>query len=353
MSIKTNYKDINGNDLGDIFMPLTDNSGIGYNTGYKDISGNDFSVLFLPLGTNYQLPSNTNYKISTGQDLKNIFAAYPVFDASGTFTYTVDSNNNYTVIFTGNGTISFNYECVINIIAVGGGGGGGGGENKYLNSPNIAAGGGGGGGGIGILNNFTINQTKKKYNIIIGLGGEGGNGSNRGNYGGDTSFTDIDLSNYLTATGGGYGVGNFSGSYGGYGGTANSIYQIVSYSSAVGGQGYNKNSEGLIFTPENGSAIIPSLISNPINLSNGTTLYFSGGGGGGNYNAQNYNAYAGGKSGFNGNGGTAGGNVLVNGEKAFSVGSGGGGGGCPSVSRSKSYGGNGANGIVYVYFTYP
>lgn len=86
MSITTNFKNPSGNDLGSIFMH---SSGLGYDTGYRDINGTNFSQLFMPLGLYSPYPYQTNYKISNGNDLNTIFASanQPVpFAATGTYT---------------------------------------------------------------------------------------------------------------------------------------------------------------------------------------------------------------------------------------------------------------------------
>jgi hypothetical protein len=349
MSIRTNYIDMSGNDLGSIFMPLNGNQNIGFNTNYKDMSGNDFRYLFMPLGSYSSIPYNTGYSCNvsgTITDLKNVFAALPIFTATGIYTSSVDTSGNYVIIFTGNGTIKFNFDININVIAVGGGGGGGGGQNKNYGSVGISGGGGGGGSGIGILNDFMI-QINYLYEITIGIGGIGGPGNLDGQNGGNTILNDLSNTNYLTATGGRGGGGYYTGSASGIGGTASSNYTITTYTSANGGHGYDS-----VTSAQNGSAISPLM---PITLPNEEQLYFSGGGGGGIYiNSVDY-AYFGGNAGLNGLGGIAGGNNVNSGDgqNASSYGSGGGGGGCPLIVTTQTYGGTGANGILYIYFQYP
>jgi hypothetical protein len=265
------------------------------------------------------------------------------FITTGTSSYTVDSNCNYLVTFTGNGTITFTSSLNINIIAVGGGGGGGGGSNNQAGNLTESAGGGGGGGGVGILNSFTV-STGTVYNISIGTLGLAGSGNNGGNDGGNSSFKDSFSTNYLTATGGGAGKGHFLGCFGGFDGSANSINAITTYSGANGGNGYQTSPSSIA---QNGSNIVPGMPIGP--LPNGSTYSFSGGGGGGVYTSTFY----GGLAGLNGSGGTLGAYTSpFNGQNASSYGSGGGGAGCPAVPGTPSNGGVGANGIVIIYFTY-
>jgi len=87
------------------------------------------------------------------------------FTASGTFSYTVDTNCNYTVTFTGSGTIIFNSNNQVNYTVTGGGGKGGNGPNG--GPTNSASGGGGGGGGGTNIGNFTP-VLSTTYTITVG-----------------------------------------------------------------------------------------------------------------------------------------------------------------------------------------
>ena len=98
------------------------------------------------------------------------------------------------------------------------GGGGGGGSGGIGNSGNefTAGGQGGGGGGISIAS-FSMSALGATEVVIVGVGGQGGAGvssetnadGNPGTSGGASSF-----GAHVTAGGGGYGAGGFTGSYG-------------------------------------------------------------------------------------------------------------------------------------------
>jgi len=266
------------------------------------------------------------------------------FTSTATYSYINDTNCNFVITFTGNGTITFNNIYDINVIAVGGGGGGGGGSHNHDGYTTLTGGGGGGGGGVGILNNFNV-TSGVNYSINIGAHGVGGSGNNAGGPGGDSSFKN-GTTNYLTAYGGLAGGGYFTSPTGGLGGTATSITSITSYNGGNGGDGYQN--EPNPFTPTSGSNTTPAMPIGPI--PGGSTYYFSGGGGGGVF----VSTYLGGLAGNNGTGGAVGGNSVTNGQSALSssYGSGGGGGGCPLTNNTPSFGGAGNQGVIIIYFTY-
>ena len=285
--------------------------------------------------------SNTFYVASLSNTIESTLSNSIItnnipFSITGGGSFVI-TNGIYTVTFISNGTITFYCSKNINVIAVGGGGGGGGGSNAESGSITKSGGGGGGGGGIGILNLFTITQGMI-YDIIIGTGGKGGKGKNQGAKGTDSLFKDI-TTNYLKSLGGGGGTGQFAGISGGAGGNASSTLSIISYNGGNGGNGFGN------ISPTSGYNTTPVMPIGP--LPNGSTYSFSGGGGGGIYTT----TYRGGLAGLNGIGGLLGGNSVTTGQSATSYGSGGGGSGCPETLETVDFGGNGANGIVIIYFS--
>ena len=290
----------------------------------------------------FYITSVSNTSESIKSNIVSFYKPFP-FTSTATYSYITDSNCNFIITITSNGTITFNDSFPINIIAVGGGGGGGGGSNNHDGYTTLSAGGGGGGGGIGILNIFGI-TSGTSYSINIGNRGNGGDGNNAGGPGGDSYFKN-GATNYLTASGGLAGGGFYTGTSGGLGGTATSITSITSYNGGNGGTGYQ---DGTI-AATSGSNTTPAMPIGP--LPNGTLYYFSGGGGGGDYTSS---TFKGGLAGNNGIGGTYGANSVTDGEPASSssYGSGGGGGGCPPSNNTPSYGGDGTQGVVIIYFTY-
>lgn len=242
------------------------------------------------------------------------------------------TNNYYTLTFNSTGSITFDYNFYVDMLAIGGGGGGGGSnaQNNYR-----GGGGGGGGGGIGVLLNAYIEPGT--YSIIVGTGGSGGKkgiyeyndygqGVLPGASGGETKISkNNDTSNYLTATGGTGGKTYYQNSLGGISGTSTSSYTnngFYNYNTANGGNGY-KNMNSVY---SNGTANISSTSIKPDILKN--IAFNSGGDGGGQFNNSNGN-----------NGNTFGS---------------GGGGGAYSLDNVKSYtGGKGGDGIVIIKFKYP
>ena len=80
-------------------------------------------------------------------------------------TYTVDSNCNYIVTFTGNGNITFHISNLVDYTVTGGGGKGG--DGPQGGTTNAAGGGGGGGGGGTNINTFTP-AISTPYTITVG-----------------------------------------------------------------------------------------------------------------------------------------------------------------------------------------
>ena len=229
------------------------------------------------------------------------------------YTYT---NNIVEITFNQSSIITFNCPIAnIYILCVGGGGGGGGSGNNY--------GSGGGSGGIGVVNTSIVSGNI--FNITVGVKGFGALDQQKGTSGTSSSVYN-GISNVITSTGGGGG-----NTIGGAAGTSSSIYTLTSYNGGAGGT----------YITENGF----SLNISPITML--TNFLYGGGGGGGGFNGggQSGNLSIGGlknNSSQGYNGGSA---------NSLSYGSGGGGGG----NKSGDYynGGNGANGVVIIQFTYP
>jgi hypothetical protein len=89
----------------------------------------------------------------------------PFTTTGGPLSYTVDSNCNYIVTFTGSGTIIFNNTNLVNYTVTGGGGNGGNGPSG--GGANAAGGGGGGGGGGTNISSF-VPTISTSYTITVG-----------------------------------------------------------------------------------------------------------------------------------------------------------------------------------------
>ena len=263
----------------------------------------------------------------------------------------------------GNGTITFFKDTTMYITIVGGGGGGSGG---YLDTPNslYLSGGGGSGGSSGTYSIKVYANDVHTYNV--GNGGLGGIGNLAGSDG-DNSYINFggeSVGNIITATGGNIAGGSNTENIGGSTVEPPIITgeNIIINEESNGGSGGN----GVYNVPGNGTS--GSTNSTPLLYINTTTQTYLGSGGGGASasSTQNPPTTAGnGGSGGNGNtGGTVGsGNDTTtptggDGLNATIIGAGGGGGGQPGTnSRDNSgnyitYGGNGAIGAIYIWFTY-
>jgi hypothetical protein len=328
MTIITNFKDPSGNDLGSIFMPLAGSTTLS-NTGYSDTSGNDFSQLFMPLGTYIPLSYLTNYRISNGNDLKAIFAninqplplPLPLNIVSNSYSYIYDySNSMYYITSDTSGTIEFTSDISGNIhfILVGGGGSGGGAVGSQQSSGT----GGSGGGSIDAYTNMGGGIIKNKiYNYSIGLGGQGvsGNSGNNGN----ASYFKSDTTTLIQSNGGLKGIVSTSTTDGPIGSTStivsSSYTNSFTGSTGNGGNG-GKTTPSANFTGGFGGSSnlssnyytnYASTSFNTINyykLSNTFLIYnimlFSGGGGGGTEggSSDGYSAWGGyGLADFGGN----------------------------------------------------
>ena len=267
---------------------------------------------------------------------------------TGTMTQSNLSNGFRILYFTSDGTITFNSECVCQVLVVGGGGGGG-----------FDGGGGGGAGGV-TDKSFTF-SAGITYNLFVGGGGGGAqNSTSIGSDGGDSGIK-INSSNSWSVWG-----------EGGGGGGSNHV-------SSRAGNGGSGGGRGATDAP-NSSGIAGTASGNGIGHNGGDGDRFSGGGGGGGsgsggnphdffYILNVYagdggpgytwsidsNIYAGGGAGgsWNVNGGTGGsggggnGGTRGAGANATGYGSGGGGGGSSNNDSTKK-GGKGSNGIIAI-----
>lgn len=301
----------------------------------------------------------------------------PLPTMQGTGTYYIDSTSvsgYYNYVFTGNGTLKFDYmsknTLVINLFAVGGGGGGG-----------ARFGGGGGAGGV-VQKILTLpSGSNETVSITIGTGGLGwiidnsNKGIQTGTNGGNTKveFTSRITLN-KTAYGGGYGgtdyTNNGRGNNGASGGGSDysstpgytlnyadnsgnngsagsqGVTNATWYSGGGGGAG-----QASINMAKGGDGVVPILPG----MNN--TWWF--GGGGGAYDGSNTKGYGGkggGGAGYNYRTASIGynpGGISANYNIAGSGGANTGGGGGGSINSvggggKYGYGGNGGSGIVMI-----
>jgi hypothetical protein len=116
--------------------------------------------------TNYFYVTSISTTIESGPSNTVLFnKSFPFTTTGGPVSYTVDSNCNYVVTFTGSGTIIFNNNNSVNYTVTGGGGNGGNGPDG---NPSNAAGGGGGGGGGGTNTGNFVPTTSTSYTITVG-----------------------------------------------------------------------------------------------------------------------------------------------------------------------------------------
>jgi hypothetical protein len=376
----TKYKIPGGQDLSDIFYPLslggvTGSTGTGYNyntgSGFQDLT-NLFAQYVTGTPTAPQTYYTTNYY--GGKDLNQVFQNinYPPYyriTSSSNLKLTQYNNNGYIgLVFevdnsasNATATILFNINITnATIIAIGGGGSGG------------NDGGGGGGGGITSITGYNINQNQS-YNLTVGNGGSSppNNLNSNGNAGAssifDTSYTSNGgqggIAAYNTSNlnpnggnggsintvnggGGGGGAGGFgydgSGGLGGTGGTNSNSLNLGN-----NGDNYLNNT-----TPSyGGSSYYYNTINIPF-LQPSTSIIVGGGAGGG------YENNKGGLNGF-GNlqnkGGQSNSNIDINGESALSsiltgYGNGGGGSSYNTTTGQFGIGGKGGDGVVIIYW---
>jgi len=259
------------------------------------------------------------------EGLCNEVCAYnntPRFSYTVTGSPTITITNGFTVLtFTTSGSFQFqNVNKNIGYIVVGGGGAGAGGD---LNGN--GGGGGGGGGAVAYIGtnsqSVSLNIT---YTITIGTGGSGASNAS----GGSGTTTSISVINITAGGGGGGAVGN-NGSQG-LGGVAGS-------GGGNGGNGYNDTPLIEATNGSNGSTVTTNYGIN--------YLLSSGGGGGDSNRAGQPGSLSGG-----GAGGVPSGSGGENGVSATYYGCGG--GASSGDGRAPPYtGGNGAPGVVIVWFS--
>ena len=282
-------------------------------------------------------------------DISNLSSVYilPMYNTTNSTLYT--SGNTYLLLFTTNGTLTFNYTITdIDFLIIAGGGGGG----LQSNLNNYPGGGGGGGGYLytttGPISSF-ISDPTTTISATIGLGGLGAptNGTNKGYDGSNTTITPIN--GYTYAAVGGFGSNGANGTdFDGTGGySINGTLVTNSNQTGNFGFGGNGGSGDYDLSPQP-----PSSASNnnpftlPFTVATYSTINISGGGGAAN------TSYGGGCG--NGNGGSLGGNNPspngANASNALPSFGGGGGGGCGTVS-SGNIGGNGGQGMCMIWWT--
>ena len=273
----------------------------------------------------------------------------PPFTLSGTATSQIINGYNLITVTKGSGTVNLYVNIPsITIICVGGGGGG----NAGGYGATVAGGGGGGGASCYINTSLNANTT---ISLTVGGGGSQGTNINSNGLPGSGGNTSL-LVNYTTSSavvtqydiicGGGVttSTGTSTINQGGKGGTT-----TVAVGSNViigaGGNGGNSGSNGITSNTE-------PLGYFPIvsNLTSVIQTAYGGGGGGG------IDLKYGGTSGNKGIGGIAG-NFSSSGhigQSATTYGDGGGGAGYANqagvIPPSINFGGNGGDGIAYIYF---
>ncbi len=297
-----------------------------------------------------------------------------VYESSGYTTVVIENTIQPSFNVGGTGTASA-YICGnipnINCLIIGGGGGGA--SGYYSNN----GGGGGGGGAINLITNLTL-PSFTNINISVGSGGGGrtpgnqGGGSSTGNSGYSSSMSFGTTKFESTYGGGGLGVGTASGYGGGLGGNATNINGIGNYSGYGGSSGGGAWSSGGGTVTKAGSAGI-GYTANGNKGNNGNTNYNCGSGGNGGNSVYpsitipglgtiNISGAGGGGGKYGGNAGNGtGGNGGIGctstqyspgGQNASTYGAGGGGGGSAitNQSRNNNTGGNGANGVIIIWY---
>ena len=273
--IVTNYKIPGGQDLSEIFFPLssggvTGSTGTGYNyntgSGFQDLK--DLFALYTPGST---AAPQTFYKTAYygGQDLNLVFQNInypPLYKIIDSFNITINyviGNGYYGLIFQTNGpknsynnptsgqngtaTIQFTQSISnVNILVVGGGGGG---ACGYVET-GIESYGGGGGGGGGITFITGANIDTSEVSIIVGCAGHGNPGTNatfEPAAGAPGNSSIISYNNNISYTSGGgsqgYGYGAVS-TGGGNGGSTTQTGGIDTYGGGGGGGGGGGTSSG-------------------------------------------------------------------------------------------------------------
>jgi hypothetical protein len=336
--IVNNYGGIQGNnlDLSQIFAGITGTQPTLV-SGFKISTGQDIGELFKNWDGSSPKASITGYT-TNGLDLNQYFQLVIPFTTTGTGTTVQYTSGYYIVTFINSGTITFTKTVSnVSIICVGGGGGGGSGSSNFSNQQ---SGRGGGGGGNYQLTSQTL--TNQIYNISVGTGGLGGAAGFPGSVGaagnpGTTSSISTSTSSIILSCSGG-GGGPISGNIGGTAGTV----LTPSGLSVNGGAGGIADTSGYPSSSYSSPFSIPPVLSTYINSK------YCGGGGGCNPPSN------GGGSGYNGAGGILNGSNSKYGQNASTYGSGGGGASNNTSPNISNYsGGNGASGVVIIYFQYP
>jgi hypothetical protein len=244
----------------------------------------------------------------------------------------------YVITFYSSGLITFSTDIIgVSVICVGGGGGGGG--ASFGGGIPFTGPGGGGGGNWQTSDNFTA-QT---YTITVGKGGTGGTGGSPGGDGKTSSVKTTDDSDIVVCTGGGGGDGGTTSTPGSAG-----YNSFPSNNYGSGGQGGNANATNGN-KGNNSASYSNENITVPTNLQYYIKSKYCGGGAGAGLSNT-----IGGGSGIDGLGGNPNTHSSTfNGENATTPGSGGGGGCYNQSTGTNTTGGNGADGIVIMYFEYP
>lgn len=279
-------------------------------------------------------------------------APLPLYEATGSYLYATD--NFYVLVFAGNGTLKFNKQTKVNVVAVAGGGGGEGGMMEIIRQDqgvSLLNGGSGGEGGANIMCELTAGQYVQ-YNVVVGqkgasgaagpIGSPGSPGGNGGN-----TILSVGGVNYIVCRGGAGGKNTSpqSSSY-----MADTTYvsniQAGGVAQNAPGQGGVGGRPGVVETGRGARPGVPGTAgSNSATFNTpftgvppeiGNYVYTSYGGGGG----------GGGEGGSGGAGEGSGGNKYDNsiGQSATVYGGGGGG----AVGRA--VGGYGGSGVMIFFF---
>lgn len=330
--------------------------------------------------------------------LKPNFITFTVDELNTTANVDVQITDNYNLLTIKNTSdknenqfayITFKQSDVypMNIICVGGGGGGGAGYSK-VQSPNddpklrVDCGRGGGGGGAYFINNVVL--VAGTFTIKVGNGGKGGDYDGKDKSTGDgkdASSSSVELPDGLTVIESTGGKGGTMGPFENNDATEDGFVEIYGnkITEGSGGKGvgvtnkYNDDDEWESTTYISGYDSWSYNNSDAFNvpdelLSLVNNCKYSGGGGGCGPDLKqkigslpNENELPGGDAANKGKGGLSFGtnNTNINGQSTNSRGSGGGGAGFnynyseqkKSEAEFRYLGGDGGNGIVYIYFT--
>ena len=325
------------NDLDNYFEPIKNNTP-GPNTGFT-VKGTDLAKLYLPKTIN-SFPAYapiTGFKVK-GVDLNQLFQ--PKGWAPGItqrITYTVGSGTFDPSTL----TAMVGYQVYLaNVLMVAGGGGAGSGVDSPSNAYDMQGGGGGGGGGFKLFQ-YTLNGIQSYHVGTGGLGGAipsynvtpGNNGQT-----GDSTFFDI----YLCTGGPGGNGGRFNAS--------SAFVSTVAGGYPNGGTGGGSDSTNYRTGDSGGSSTFISIICPDGTLTAGG---FSGGPGAGPHGS--YYAGGGGGGGASAIGVGAGPSFSTNldnhGLNGAYYGSGASGGSDDyNGSQYQGVGGNGADGIMIIYY---